>query len=456
MTDTQQLIHALGGDEDTGNCLCPAYNDTDPSLNITTGRKGQPVFTCRAGCTQERIMDALREKGLWGKRHKPLPPIRRGHVEIKEFEAAHEQAVKLREASKILYTSSRYTLNDPSAQQKINLYFKGRGIDQPPPCAEFISAQELRRIAPALEIYGSGLKRYPAITFRIFNSETHRLQGVQLTYLSQDGKKNLRDAKGRSVRRFLGQSRGGYVIVNKLDHKQPLITGESVEKAAAVAQVTGLPAISALSCSNMPNLLPSENREDILIGDNDNPGRKGVAGLQDRLLSAGRTVRTWFPPKAGDGADDALRNCTDPQGMADAILNAKVERTKKVRALTMAEFIARLPQARKAAGPVAVNVGSRHVVRSAGIRKDPGGSVDRLCGRDRQGPVSLGGGCGASAGPLSRRRDARCRVQGPAETVGRAHGQSAGGRMGTVRHDRPHDARPRCTGRPRHAGRNHR
>lgn len=43
---------------------CPAHDDTNPSLSIGT-KDGKTVFKCFAGCSQEAVLKALRDKGLW-------------------------------------------------------------------------------------------------------------------------------------------------------------------------------------------------------------------------------------------------------------------------------------------------------------------------------------------------------------------------------------------------------
>src|SRR5437879_13763250 len=39
--------------------LCPAHNDHDPSLSITTGQDGRLLLLCRAGCSTEAVIAAL-------------------------------------------------------------------------------------------------------------------------------------------------------------------------------------------------------------------------------------------------------------------------------------------------------------------------------------------------------------------------------------------------------------
>ena len=44
---------------------CPAHNDTHPSLSVSESSDGRVLIYCFAGCSQERVIDALKRKGLW-------------------------------------------------------------------------------------------------------------------------------------------------------------------------------------------------------------------------------------------------------------------------------------------------------------------------------------------------------------------------------------------------------
>jgi hypothetical protein len=46
-------------------CCCPAHQESNPSFTVTDGDNGSPVFYCHAGCSQEAIMEALCDRGLW-------------------------------------------------------------------------------------------------------------------------------------------------------------------------------------------------------------------------------------------------------------------------------------------------------------------------------------------------------------------------------------------------------
>src|SRR5262245_32731488 len=46
------------------NVHCPAHDDPGPSLHVDF-RDGKVLVRCFGGCAQERVIDALRERGLW-------------------------------------------------------------------------------------------------------------------------------------------------------------------------------------------------------------------------------------------------------------------------------------------------------------------------------------------------------------------------------------------------------
>lgn len=73
-----------------GHVHCPAHDDEHPSLAVDVKDKGAVVF-CRAGCSQDAVLDALRKRGLWGRNGSradgaSAPPRPRGKVRITRFE----------------------------------------------------------------------------------------------------------------------------------------------------------------------------------------------------------------------------------------------------------------------------------------------------------------------------------------------------------------------------------
>lgn len=76
-----ELAHALGGRKsgDGWKASCPSHDDRDPSLSISEADDGKVLLHDFGGCSQERVIEALREKGLWhssptggSKRHSPI------------------------------------------------------------------------------------------------------------------------------------------------------------------------------------------------------------------------------------------------------------------------------------------------------------------------------------------------------------------------------------------------
>jgi hypothetical protein len=59
---------ALGGKKSGAGYVarCPAHNDKNPSLTLSDTKDGRVLFKCQAGCSQEAVMDALRDRGLLG------------------------------------------------------------------------------------------------------------------------------------------------------------------------------------------------------------------------------------------------------------------------------------------------------------------------------------------------------------------------------------------------------
>ena len=56
----------------TGNTHCPAHEDSNPSLTVNV-KDGIQLFHCQAGCSQEDVILALRERGLWANTRSATP-----------------------------------------------------------------------------------------------------------------------------------------------------------------------------------------------------------------------------------------------------------------------------------------------------------------------------------------------------------------------------------------------
>jgi len=63
----ESIAKALGSARREGaawRCLCPVHDDHNPSLSVED-RDGKTLVICRAGCSQDAVIGALRARGLW-------------------------------------------------------------------------------------------------------------------------------------------------------------------------------------------------------------------------------------------------------------------------------------------------------------------------------------------------------------------------------------------------------
>ena len=65
--NAEEITRALKGvwRDGKGSARCPAHDDKNPSLSLANGRNGRPLVRCHAQCSQEAVIAALRDRGLW-------------------------------------------------------------------------------------------------------------------------------------------------------------------------------------------------------------------------------------------------------------------------------------------------------------------------------------------------------------------------------------------------------
>ena len=67
-----------------GNSHCPVHNDGSPSLSVATEDGGKVLVRCQAGCAQEAVIAALRERGLWPELRRKVDQHPKGRAKAKE------------------------------------------------------------------------------------------------------------------------------------------------------------------------------------------------------------------------------------------------------------------------------------------------------------------------------------------------------------------------------------
>jgi putative DNA primase/helicase len=301
-TESLAIIGRLDGNPNNGMCHCPCHDDSKASLRVSAASGGKVLLHCKAGCSQEVLVEWCKQHGLWPTSKRVVNFAERR--EQRQMEQA-ENSGRFYNAYAVLFAALRYQGDNPDAAQNLIPYFTGRGIEQVPPNALYLPQKEmgqLDRRHPELS-----LRSYPAMLQPVVNSNGH-LQGALVTFLTIDGKQNLRVDK-QAIRRTLGLPKGGFVPVGWPDPDHPLLVAEGVEDAAALAQDIGYPAIASLSCSNMEVLNPPPCARLFIGNDNDKSG----AGLKAAQTLASRhgNAAIVSPPDKFKDWNEALQAADD-------------------------------------------------------------------------------------------------------------------------------------------------
>ena len=320
------IITALGGNEQSGFCLCPAHNDRNtPNLRVTASNDGKILVKCFAGCSQEAVIGALKNRGLWPKSGKQVEHERRQSEWQRKQEAEEDRERKRLRALGIL----RQAGHNSSDLTLVRHYLTSRRIKTVPDNVRLLTARQSR------ELFG---RNFPAMAFAIISIE-NGVQGAHVTHLSRDGESKLNTTKPKKI---YGTLRGGYVVVSTLDPEQTLIVGEGIESTLSACQITGFPGIAALSAYNLPNIIRPPCRDIIICGDNDDTGHK-FAEAAARKWALSKKVRIAIPDKWNDWNDVLrrdVRNETDRLQWRQLILSAKTEKADdNVQALGMERFM---------------------------------------------------------------------------------------------------------------------
>jgi putative DNA primase/helicase len=126
----ETIAKALGGRKAGGIWMapCPAHDDHTPSLSIRDAEKNKVLVRCHAGCDQERVIAALRGRGLWVENGPcPLSRVPRPTP----VERNPEQDVARRsEIAVAIWNSAK-----PARGTPVETYLASRDIDLPPPDA---------------------------------------------------------------------------------------------------------------------------------------------------------------------------------------------------------------------------------------------------------------------------------------------------------------------------------
>lgn len=331
MNSAADIIAALGGNPNNGMCHCPAHDDQNPSLHVSE-KNGKVLVKCHTGCSQEAVIERLRAGGLWNKNKTTMKTNKQPFSDQE-----HEYHTKfVTEAWPILRAAA-----ENKAGSTID-YLQGRSIDLMPESLLFLSRQSARKLQSKI----AGFKPYPAMVAPIIG--VTGLQGVLVTYLTRDGRRNLHSMKSKkNIRRIYGKGKGGYIQLGKIDRAKPpkkLYIGEGIETALSPSMLTNYHPAIAVPGGNFIDITPPPAAELILVADNDASGQ-GLKKAQDAAslwASMGRSVQVALAPDRYNDWNDAIRDPkADRDKLRHLLLNGEAVAAEdyEVRALGMGQFI---------------------------------------------------------------------------------------------------------------------
>lgn len=267
---------------------CPAHHDRTPSLSISRSATGKVLVHCHAGCTQQQVVAALKEVGLWAARcegRDALPARRKPDVEV-----AHGRPDR---GAMAIWSASH-----PAPGTLVDDYLRSRGLTVAPPGS--------LRFHPNLK-HPSGT-RWPAMIALVTGAVSGEPVAVHRTFLMRDGASK---APVEPQKMMLGSCRGGNVRLAVPGNT--LMVGEGIETCLSVMQLTGTPAWAALSTSGLRALdLPDDIQEVVVLADGDDAGEAAARACAHRWSRKGRVVTIERPPPGLDFNDVLLgRHLTD-------------------------------------------------------------------------------------------------------------------------------------------------
>jgi putative DNA primase/helicase len=288
MSAADDLIAALGGNPRSGMACCPAHDDANPSLHITEVN-GRVLFYCFAGCSQQAVLDRLRDKGLW--------PVGRSSSKS-ALTRRHWSDEQKREYALRILADTRVLHGRGAAEQFLPEYFRRRGIAKVPATALLaLPWGENFLTCPRL------VSEDPGMVFEV--TDGTQVLGCAVTWLNAEA---TAKREQEPQRQFWGRVGGGYIKLYPGGlEPETLIIAEGVETALAYAQLAGIEtAIAALSATNLPRITPPPADAYVIAADNDKPGVRGARALALKLVRDGRRVRIAMPPRVGTDWNDVL------------------------------------------------------------------------------------------------------------------------------------------------------
>jgi putative DNA primase/helicase len=322
-----KIITALGGDIRSGMCRCPAHDDDDPSLHVSTGRSGRLLVHCFAGCAQEAVINALRWEGLWPGSH--------ALADDEAAPAAEEKRSPEERRAFALKVWRGLRGSEDMAQELVGPYMRSRGLTVP------ATARMILPIGACLEVGENNNKVRTddnAGMVLPIHDKGGKFQGLQITYLNDD---LTAKRENEPRRQTYGLLRGNFIHLG-VDYStavEVLLVGEGAETVLSAMKLTGFPGIAA--GGKVAEVDPPSAQRYIVLADvDDNGASRLAAGRFARRFPGKVQIAIPCRPEGGTSGydfNDALVEAGDDEIKLAGVKRLIVEAPKFEEAMTKEE-----------------------------------------------------------------------------------------------------------------------
>ena len=277
-----EIVAALGGrwHGHDGMARCPSHDDRTASLAIREG-EDRVLVHCHAGCEQDRVIAALRDRGLWSGKvdsGDATPTPRRARAPTEDRSAAPRRI---------------WSRTSPIAGTDTETYLRWRGIalDLPPTL----------RHHGALKHSPTG-QLFPAMVAAVSGPDG-KVQAIQRTFLKVGG---AGKAAVSVPRMSLGPLSDG--AVRLAPAAETLGLAEGTETALSAMEMFQIPVWATcgaerLHCVALPNIV----KHAVIFADNGGPGIKAANKAVAAYTAQRRKVTLRFPPREFGDYNNALK-----------------------------------------------------------------------------------------------------------------------------------------------------
>ena len=299
----RQIVSALKGRWNPGSwgtCCCPAHDDRSPSLSVKQTRD-IVLVKCHAGCPQDRVIDALRARGLWSERESS------GHLAPRAAPFSPQRSIgkDADEISNTLAAKAIWKSGLPiSERSAARLYLWSR-------CVNIGHLPPTLRAVP--DLYCSETRRsLPAMIAAIQDSHNHITAIQQIwvldKYLVDGGNGSPKGSRAplKTAKKTLGPMGDGAVRLARPG--ATLGIAEGIETALSAQQLYSLPVWAALGAARLGRIgLPDCVKRVIVFADAGPAGEQAADRARDTYENQGLAVEIIYPPEPAEDFNAYLR-----------------------------------------------------------------------------------------------------------------------------------------------------